>query len=451
MRSIEQSCYWLATRVNTEPSPPLREDCKTEVAIIGAGFTGLWTAHFLKQLKPDLDIVVLEQGVVAYGGSGRNAGMISNCIDHSHGLAITHFGREEAQRLAQIGLQNIDELADYASDCDFERTGQLQVALTQAHMEECQRNAAVARDLGIDGYRILSAEAVRREIDSPLYLGGLFVPGTGIINPVKLADKLKNENQRAGVRLFEQTQVLEIKEASARTRDGSVSAGTIILATDAYTHHLFPHLLWHFIPLYDYILVSEPLTPEQRAAIGWRNRQGVLDGRTFFNYYRLTADDRILWGTSEAMYYPPNRVDDSCDHSERHYAGLRASFRRHFPQLANLQFPYQWGGPIASTTRLTPFFGTLENGRILYALGYTGHGIGSTRLAGRILAHMALSRPSELLSLKMVTSKPFPYPPEPLRSLAVRAITGSLQQVDAGRRPNLLLRLLDAFGIGFSS
>ena len=178
--------------------------------------------------------------------------------------------------------------------------------------------------------------------------------------------------------------------------------------------------------------MSDPLTPAQRDAIGWRRRQGITDGRTFFNYYRLTDDDRILWGTSEAAYYAGNRVDPSCDHSPAHYAALRASFRRHFPALAGLEFPYAWGGPICSTTRMTPFFGRALGGRACYGLGYTGHGLGTTRLAGRILAHMALDRPSELLDLSLVRKRPFPYPPEPLRSWSVAAVTRALRRVDAG-------------------
>ena len=149
-----------------------------------------------------------------------------------------------------------------------------------------------------------------------------------------------------------------------RTEAGHVEARRAVLATSAYTHHLVPGVTHRFIPLYDYILVSDPLTAAQRDAIGWRHRQGVSDGRTFFNYYRLTADDRILWGTSEAAYYPGNRVDPSCDHSPGHYAGLRESFRRHFPALAALEFPYAWGGAICSTTRLTPFFGRALEGRV---------------------------------------------------------------------------------------
>jgi glycine/D-amino acid oxidase-like deaminating enzyme len=225
----------------------------------------------------------------------------------------------------------------------------------------------------------------------------------------------------------------------------------VVLATSAYTHQLLPRVARRFIPLYDYILVSEPLTPAQRDAIGWRGRQGVTDGRAFFNYYRLTRDDRILWGTSEATYYPGNRVDRSCDHSPAHYQALGASFRRHFPALASVRFPYAWGGPICSTTRLTPFFGRALGGRLTYGLGYTGHGLGTTRIAGRILAHLALERESELLDLALVRKKPIPFPPEPMRSWAVAGVTRALRRVDAGERPGVMLRALDRMGIGFSS
>lgn len=159
----------------------------------------------------------------------------------------------------------------------------------------------------------------------------------------------------------------------------------------------------------------------------------------------------MLWGTSEAVYYRNNRVDPSCDHSPRHYESLRASWRRTFPQLAELAWPYAWGGPICSTTRLTPYFGRALGQRAYYALGYTGHGLGSTRLAGRILAHMVLERQSELLSLALVKKPPFPYPPEPLRGWAVESVTRALRKVDQGEAPGALLRLLERMGIGFSS
>lgn len=454
MLPIEQACFWMASS-RSSPQQVLERDLRADIVIIGAGFTGLWTALFLKELSPETEVIVLEQGRAGYGGSGRNAGMLGETIDHSHQLAITHFGFEEAKKLAQIGRDNVEEMASFLDahqiQCDFERTGRFYVALTEMQMDEAGRAIEVAEKLGVRGMRLLNAKEMQAEINSPLYLGGAFAPGGGILNPVKLIEGLKRIALQRDVKVFEHTQVMKIDKGKVQSAKGSVSASRIILATDAYTHKLFPRLLRHFIPLYDYILVSEPLTREELAKIGWQNRQGVTDGRTFFNYYRLTSDNRILWGTSEAMYYPPNRVEEACDHSTTHYAALQQSFHRHFPQLSDLKFRYAWGGPIASTTRLTPFFGSLKNGRVLYGLGYTGHGVGSTRIAGKILAHLALDRPNELLELSMVRKKPFPYPPEPLRALAVNAVTRSLRRVDAGENPGLLLKLLDRMGIGFSS
>jgi glycine/D-amino acid oxidase-like deaminating enzyme len=329
------------------------------------------------------------------------------------------------------------------------------VSLTAAQQEEARRTVETAQSLGLTTYRELDRDAVRAELNSPLYLGGVWVTGGGILDPVKLVDGLRREAERQGVRVYERSPVRSLETFGSgvrvRTPDGSLDARRVVLATSAYTHHLVPGVTRRFIPLYDYILVSEPLTSDQRQTIGWRRRQGVSDGRTFFNYYRLTADDRILWGTSEAAYYAGNRVDASCDHSPEHYAALRASFKRHFPALSSLEFPYAWGGPICSTTRLTPFFGRTLEDRVVYGLGYTGHGLGTTRIAGRILAHLALDRPDELLDLALVKKKPFPYPPEPLRSWAVGMVTRGLRRVDEGKRPSLLLRGLDRLGIGFSS
>ena len=455
---IERACYWLASR-RRQSGAPLEARREADVAIVGAGFTGLWTANFLKALEPGLEVVVVEQGTVAYGASGRNAGMLAAGIDHSHALAIAHFGRAEARKLARLGPENLEKMVGFLEqrgiDCDLERSGTLQVALLPSQLEELRASADCARELGLDHLRLLDLEQVRAEIHCPRYHGGLFDPQGAILDPVKLAEGLKREAARQGTAIFEATPVLGIEDAGAgvrlRTPGGEVRARRAILATSAYSHQLLPRLRFRFIPFYDYILVSEPLRAEQRSAIGWRSRQGVADVRAFFKYYRLTADDRILWGTSEAAYYRGNRVDAACDHSERHYRELRESFRRHFPALADLEFPYAWGGAICATTRFTPFFGSARRGRILYGLGYTGHGLATTHLAGEVLAHMALGRPSPLLDLQLVRRKPLPYPPEPFRSLAVAAVTKALRRVDAGGSPGLVLRCLDALGIGLSS
>jgi glycine/D-amino acid oxidase-like deaminating enzyme len=458
MLPIEQTCFWLAQR------PPrafvsLTRDTEAEVAVVGAGLTGLWTALFLKELEPAADVAVIDQGLVAYGASGRNAGMLSETIDHGHSLAIQHFGEAETRRLARLGETNVAEMLDFLGrrgiDCDYEPTGRLMVALTPSHLDEARTTVETAERLGLTGYRLLDQQAIRSELGSPLYLGGVWVSGGGILDPVKLVEGLRSEAEQVGVRVFEHTPVMSVEAANGevrvRTHNGTARARRVVLATSAYTHHLLPQVTRRFIPLYDYVLVSDPLSQEQQARIGWTHRQGVTDGRAFFNYYRLTWDNRILWGTSEATYYRGNRVDRSCDHSPGHYQALRVSFRRHFPGLAELEFPFAWGGAICATTRLTPFFGSALGGRLVYGLGFTGHGLGSTRLAGRILAHLTLNRPTELLDLALVRRLPLPYPPEPLRSWSVAAVTRALRQADQGTPPGWLLRTLNRMGIGFSS
>ncbi|MFT3913122.1 MAG: FAD-dependent oxidoreductase [Anaeromyxobacteraceae bacterium] len=458
MRPIEEACYWLAALPKHEPRP-LERPAEHDLVVLGAGLTGLWTALFLKELDPSRDVAVVEQGIAAYGASGRNAGMLAETIDHTHGLAIQHFGAAEAKRLAALGEENAKELTGFIQArgiaCDWEPSGRFMASFTPAHLEEAQRNVDIAESLGIHTHRLLSREEMQAEVHSPRYLGGLEVKGGGILDPARFTDGLRKEAERLGVRVHERTKVTALEEDGAGVRIAAngttLRARRAILATSAYTHHLVPAVRHRFIPLYDYILVSEPLDAAQWEAIGWKGRQGITDGRTFFNYYRPTADGRILWGTSEAHYWGGNRVDEGCDHSERHYASLKASWKETFPQLAGLEWPYAWGGAICSTTRLTPFFGQALGGRALYGLGFTGHGLGSTRVAGRILAHLALDRASELLSLALVTKKPFPYPPEPIRGWAVNAVTRDLRKVDAGGAPSAMLRVLEKMGIGFSS
>ncbi len=457
-RAIEEACFWLA-RHPVPAGPALAGEQSADLVVVGAGLTGLWTAIHLRQLDPGLDVAIVEAGRVASGASGRNAGILSDTIDHSHGLAIDHFGRDEAQRLAALGRANLAELTGFLSahgiECDLEPTGILTTALTPRHMRQLEDSLAAARSLGVHDWQILSADEMRAEIHSERYEGALLNPAGAILDPVRLTTGLARYARSMGIRILENSPVetLEPERDGVRitTGAGRLRARRCVLATSAYTHRLLPRVRHRFIPLFDYVRVSEPLTPEQHARLGWQGRQGVTDARSFFNYARLTDDGRVLWGTSEAAYYPPNRVDPACDDSPRHYAELQASFAWHFPELSDLRFPWSWGGAICATTRFTPFFGTALGGRVHYGLGFTGHGLGTTHLAGKVLAHLALKRDSDLLTLRLVREPPFPYPPEPLRRWAVGRVSRALRHVDAGARPGLLLRLLEALGLGLSS
>ena len=223
-----------------------------------------------------------------------------------------------------------------------------------------------------------------------------------------------------------------------------------MLGTSAYTHHLIPQVRHRFVPLYDYILVSEPLTRAQREAIGWRRRQGMTMGGTSSTTTAPPRTAASCGGPARPSTTATTGSIPSCDYSPRHYESPRASWRRTFPQLAELAWPYAWGGPICSTTRLTPYFGRALGQRAFYALGYTGHGLGSTRLAGDILAHRALERQSELFSLARAQKPPFPYPPEPLRGWAVSPSPARCgRSTEGGARRALAPP--ERMGIGFSS
>jgi glycine/D-amino acid oxidase-like deaminating enzyme len=204
--------------------------------------------------------------------------------------------------------------------------------------------------------------------------------------------------------------------------------------------------------VYDYVLVSDPLTPDQREAVGWHRRQGLSDANNQFHYFRLTADDRILWGGYDAIHHRGSRVGPELDWRPATFARLESQFLRAFPQLDGLGFPYRWGGAIDTTSRFTVTFGKLFGGRVSYALGYTGLGVGASRWAGGVLRDMILRPEEERLRLRLVTSPPIPFPPEPLRSLAVDTVRQELDRADRndGRR-GLILRTLDAIGIGFDS
>jgi glycine/D-amino acid oxidase-like deaminating enzyme len=456
-RSIEQACYWLARRPERE-ARSLEGGRVADIAVVGAGLAGLWTALWIKELDPISEVVVVEQGVAAYGASGRSAGIVWDSIDFDHALAVAHFGEVEANRLARLGEANLAELAAFLADrkidCDYEPTGRLLVAQTPHQMDRCRVIVEAAEHVGIATAQLLDKDALRAEVHSPTYVGGVSVTAGGLLDPVKLVDGLRREVERQGVTVFERSHVVAIEPVGARVRvrtgRGRVEARTAVLATSAYANQLLPRLSARIIPMFAYALVSEPLTPAQREVIGWRGRQGVSDARTFGNFYRLTPDNRVLWGSSDVAYHPGSLVDAAGDHSQPHYDALQASFRRHFPALAGLEWAYSWGGPIAVTTRLTPFFGRAREGRIVYGLGFSGRGLASSRLAGRVMALLALERPSELLDLAMVRRPPPRFPPEPFRTLTVRAVLRALRRVDAGAEPGLLLRLLDRLGLGFS-
>jgi glycine/D-amino acid oxidase-like deaminating enzyme len=456
----EPISYWLAASPAGPPRPPLAADGRADVVIVGGGFTGLWTAIALTDSDPRLRVVVLETERVGFGASGRNGGFCSASLTHGLANGIRHFA-DELATLEREGVANLRALVEFTRnngiDCDLEETGILDVA-DQPHQVEEFRSWVDEAAVWGEELELMDGERVRSEVRSPLWLAGLYrKPGRDVLlDPAKLARGLARICQERGVTIHESSRVTDVERRAGgvrvRTAAGTVvTADHVVVATSAYSGW-FPRLSNHFVPVYDYVLVSDPMSPEQRESIGWRRRQGMSDANNQFHYFRLTADDRILWGGYDAIYHFGNGVGPQFDRRPTTFAMLEAQFRAAFPQLAGLRFPYRWGGAIDTTSRFTVTFGQALGGRLTYALGYTGLGVGASRWAGGIVRDFILRPDSDLLRLRFVLSPPIPFPPEPLRYAAVQAVRHELARADRneGRR-GLLLRTLDALGIGFDS
>ncbi len=451
--------YWLAASDAPPQRPAIAGNVTADVVIVGGGFTGLWTAIALTDTDPDLRVVVLEAASVGYGASGRNGGFCSASLTHGLANGILHFPDELAV-LEREGIDNLAALVDFTRtegiDCDLEETGILDVADKRHQVDEFRAWVDEAAEWG-EELVFLDRDEIQAEVHSPLWQAGLYrPPGRDVIlDPAKLVRGLARVAERRGVAIHEGSRVTSVARRAGRvevrTADATLTADHVVVATSAYSGWL-KRLSAHFVPVYDYVLVSEPMTQEQRDSIGWKRRQGMSDGNNQFHYFRLTADDRILWGGYDAIYYFNNGVGPELDRRPETFARLEQQFRAAFPQLADLRFPYRWGGAIDTTSRFTVTFGQALGGRLTYALGYTGLGVGASRWAGGIVRDFILRPESELLKLRFVQSRPIPFPPEPLRYATVQAVRWELDRADRneGRR-GVLLRTLDALGIGFDS
>ncbi len=438
---------------------------EADVAIIGGGYTGLWTAQHLLDSDPSLRIVVCERDVVGYGASGRNGGFLDPSLTHGLANGLRHYPDEidELEQLAAASYAGLRAFVQrYDLRCDFEPTGMLDLAVAPWQVDALREEAELHERFG-HKVELLDRGAARAQLDSPLVLGALHRPGAGgVLHPAKLARELARVAVARGAAVHERSAVTRVSRRGSGVRlevaGGAVHASQAVLATNAYSGGVLGRTRRHYVPVYDYVLVTEPLDDDQLARIGWSGRQGLGDCSNQFHYFRLIREEgggarnRILWGGYDAIYYYGNGVGPQFDDRQQTYALLEAHFRRMFPQLADVAFTHRWGGAIATTTRFTPVFGQALGGRLLYALGYTGLGVGASRFAGRVLADRIVAPDSPLLRLRYTTSAPSPFPPEPLRWAGVTLVRRALARSDrTGGRRGPLLRVLDAIGIGFDS
>jgi glycine/D-amino acid oxidase-like deaminating enzyme len=455
--------FWLDRPDGPPVLAPLSGRQSADLAVVGAGYTGLWSALLAKETEPDRDVVVLEARRAAWAGSGRNGGFCSASLTHGLANGLDRFPDElpELQRLGLANLAAIEEaVGRHGIDCDFARTGELTVATEPWQVEGLRAAADSARALG-GQVELLDGTAQRAAVHSPTYLGGLLdTEGCALVDPARLAWGLRRACLQAGVRVYEHTPVTAIYDEpglpghdrlALATPDGTMAARQVALGTGAFAP-LLRRLRHYLVPVYDYALMTEPLSAQQLASIGWAARPGIGDAANRFHYYRLTSDDRILWGGYDAIYHYGGQVAARLDQRPATFELLAEQFFATFPQLEGLRFSHSWGGVIDTCSRFCAFFGTAWQGRLAYAAGYTGLGVGASRFGARVVLDLLSGEPTELTELGMVRSKPVPFPPEPLRSLGIQLTRWSLARADTrGGTRNLWLRALDEVGLGFDS
>ncbi|MFF8846960.1 NAD(P)/FAD-dependent oxidoreductase [Streptomyces sp. NPDC015127] len=451
--------FWLDDPGRPGALPALTGTERCDLLVVGGGYSGLWTALLAKERDPGRDVVLIEGREAGWAASGRNGGFCAASLTHGLGNGLARWP-QEMTKLEELGARNLDAIEDavarYGIDCDFERTGEIDVATEPHQLAELHELHEEATRLGFDGLQLLDRDAVRAEVDSPTFLGGLWDrDGVAMLHPAKLAWGLKRACLDLGVRIYENTRGLELAASgpgmAVRTPYGRVLARRVALGTNVFPS-LVKRVRPYTVPVYDYALMTEPLSGEQLASVGWKRRQGLGDSANQFHYFRITADHRILWGGYDAVYPFGGRLSAEMDHRPETYLRLAGHFFHCFPQLEGLRFSHAWGGAIDTCSRFAAFFGTAHGGKVAYAAGFTGLGVGATRFGADVMLDLLGGERTERTALKMVRSKPLPFPPEPVAWAGIGLTKWSLARADAnGGRRNVWLRTLDRLGLGFDS
>lgn len=451
--------YWLDDPARPDALPALTGDEHADLLVIGGGYSGLWTALIAKERDPDRDVVLIEGHEVGWAASGRNGGFCAASLTHGLANGVERWP-DDIAKLEELGERNLDAIeaavSRYGIDCEFERTGEIDVATEPHQLQELREWHEEIVGLGITGVDFLDRDALRAEVDSPTFLGGLWDRrGVAMLHPAKLAWGLKRACLELGVRIYESTRGLDLVRSgtgmAVRTPYGRVFARRVALGTNIFPS-LVKRIRPYTVPVYDYALMTEPLTPEQLASIGWKGRQGLGDSANQFHYFRLSADNRILWGGYDAIYPYGGRLSADLDQRPETFLKLAEQFFTCFPQLSGLDFSHAWGGAIDTCSRFTAFFGTAHQGRVAYAAGFTGLGVGSTRFGADVMLDLLSGEETARTRLDMVRSKPMPFPPEPFAWAGIEITKRSLAHADSnGGHRNLWLRTMDKLGLGFDS
>ncbi len=397
---------------------PLKSRIKADVAVVGGGFTGLSSAYHLSRKFPDKKIVLLESAYCGYGASGRNGGMAIPYHPEIYYIAEKQ-GAEAARKFKEVNAQGLDLIKElvqrHGINCDLEDTGVMVLGTSDKKMKELEEMNKWAGEVGIKS-RILNQREVRSELKSERYLGAQNISAGAIINPAKLARGLKKAVEGQGVEIFERTPVISIKAGSSiriNAEQGEVEAPALVLGLNGYSGKL-GFFRNRVMPLCNYVIATEPLSPAQMDSIGWSGRQMLWDTRTEFDYFRLTADNRIVFGGELAPYFFGAEL--SSGNYKPSLKMLEQGLLKTFPQLAGIKITHRWGGTMAFTLDLLPAIGvTGPNRNIFYGLGYSGEGVALSQLAGKIISQLYGKEDTDLTRFLLVNRKMPLLPPEPIR------------------------------------
>ena len=428
--------FWHDTVPGTlDPQPSLDGDTDVDVAIVGAGLTGMWTAYYLKQADPGLRIAICEREIAGYGASGRNGGWCSALFPASLTKLERMAGREAAVAMYRAMQQTVDEVGAVAAaegiDCHWAKGGTVIYARTPVQLERAREEIDEARLFGFDesDLRLLSAQEAREMGAVSDVLGGVYTPHCAAIHPARLARGLADVLRSRGVTIYEKTPVRRIEPGRVIAAQGTVTARYVIRATEGYTPGLdgFERAV---APVYSLVIATEPLPEETWEKIGLADRPTFGDLRHLIIYGQRTADGRLVFGGRGAPYHFGSSISPSYDRVPEVFAALRRTLIELFPALGDVAITHTWGGPIGITRDWCASVGLDRATGVGWAGGYVGDGLSTTNLAGRTLADLVVGKDSELTRLPWVGHRSPDWEPEPLRWLGARYVQLAMMRLD---------------------
>jgi glycine/D-amino acid oxidase-like deaminating enzyme len=433
------------------PRPALPGPAAYDVVVVGAGFTGLWTAYYLRLADPSLRVAVLEAEVAGYGASGRNGGWCSALFPTPWRSLVEQSSPAEAQRLHRAMAGTVIEVGRVLDregiDAHYRRGGTVTLARSEAQLTRLREELRTARERGFGegDLRLLDAGEAERHVAADGVRGGLFTPHCAVVHPARLVRGLARAVEAHGAHLFEQTRVLEIRPGRVLTVAGEVTADVVVRATEGYTAAL-PGARRSIAPVYSLMVATEPLPASTWDAIGLSSRPTFTDGRHVIVYGQRTADGRLAFGGRGAPYHYASRVRPDQDQEPRVFRMLQQTLRDLLPQLGPVEFTHSWGGPLGIARDWAASVGLDPRTGLAWAGGYVGDGVGTSNLAGRTLADLVLGRDSDLVTLPWVNHRSPRWEPEPLRWLGINAGLRAMRLADweeqRTQRPSMVARTM---------